>query len=359
MGRILSKKTFEDTSVILIGQEPNGLLDRNARRICEECVKSGLETYRVDYPAIDKIPRVTDRGNVIVLLFFPHTFWDENCEVPPNDELYGTSSTSFLRFKEFFLEVSENLNHVLRDRKVSYLVRPDSAFVDRDKIQTVETLKKAGVPVPESIYTRELREVLGQVDRHRGVFVKCRFGAEGKGITYLSKFGWWTNYRVDGDRLANYGVRERWNFEEITGRKELLTQILEQEVIVEREIVTPEVDPDSKFDIRAYVIHGECPHMFLRVNRREAMITNFSQGAKTVHRYEDVLTPSAIRKVKSSAIEAARALNFPFVGVDLMFDRNGVLSVVETQVFTDFPDQTYFNLSAYLANQIRVRSWKL
>jgi hypothetical protein len=355
MGRVLSKKALEDTSVILIGQEPNGLLDRNARRICEECVRSGLDTYRVDYPAIEKIPQITNRRHLVVMLFFPHAFWDENCEVPSDNALYGTSWTSFLKFKDFFIEVSERLTQILKDRRVSYLVNPESAFVDRDKVQTVEILKKAGIPTPTTLYTRDLRDIQSSIDRDQGVFIKCRFGAEGKGITYLSKFGWWTNYRIDGDRLANFGVRDRWHFEEITGRRDLLAQLLDQEVIVEKEIVTPEVDPGSKFDLRAYVIHDECPHMFLRVNQREAMITNYSQGARTIHRYEDVLNPTAIRKAKNSAKEAAKALNFPFVGVDLMFDRNGAQSVVETQVFTDFPDQTYFNLSAYLANQIRVR----
>lgn len=60
----------------------------------------------------------------------------------------------------------------------------------------------------------------------------------------------WTNYRVDGGRLANHGVHDLWPFTEITGRTDLLAELLANEVIVEREIVTPEADPGTKFDIR-------------------------------------------------------------------------------------------------------------
>ena len=41
-----------------------------------------------------------------------------------------------------------------------------------------------------------------------------------------------------------------------------------------------------------------------------------------------------------------------------MFERGGRHHVVEAQVFTDFPDQLFFNLPAFVVNQIRAGVWQ-
>lgn len=349
---------MDDFSVILVGTEADSYLDRNARRMYEECVCVGLDTYRVDYDDLETISRLTSRPEVLVMLFFPHRFWDVHCEVPDDTALYGTSWGSYRRFHEFCLEVDAQLERVLAGRRIVYVVPPNRAFADRDKVETVRTLTAAAVPTPFSLDVRDTGALLDCVGPERGIFIKCRFGAEGKGISYVSCDGWWTNYRVDGGRLGNHGIHDRWPFTEITGRTDLLNELLAHEVIVEREVVTPEVDLGTKFDIRVYVSAGAAPHMFLRINRRDALITNFSQGARTEHRYAEFLSMEAISRVRRTALAAARALECPFVGVDVMSDRDGNLVVVESQVFTDFPDLRYYNLSAFVVGQIRAGAWR-
>jgi hypothetical protein len=354
-----SKRTSDDVSVVLVGLEPDGSLDRNARRMCEECVRSGLNTFRVDYDDLDAIPRLTLRPEVLVMLFFPHRFWDANCETPGDTGLYGTSMRSYNLFRDFCLDVEARLERLLAGRRIAYLVPPGRAFADRDKVETVRTLSAAGVATPLQYETRDAGELLDRIEPGRGIFVKCRYGAEGKGISYLSRAGWWTNYRVDGGRLGNYGIHDRWQFTEITGRKDLLSELLANEVIVEREIVTPEIGRGTKFDVRVYVSAGAAPHMFLRINRRDGLVTNFSQGGTTEHRYDEIMPEAAIDEVRRTGLAASRALECPFIGVDVMFEQDGSLVVVETQVFTDFPDIRYFSLPAFVIRQIRAGAWRV
>ena len=41
-------------------------------------------------------------------------------------------------------------------------------------------------------------------------------------------------------------------------------------------------------------------------------------------------------------------MNSKFLGVDMMFDKDLSLKIVEVQTFTDFPDINKFNLSKYM-----------
>lgn len=354
----LTPHSFDDVTVLLLGAEPEGMLDRNARRVCEEMVKAGLKTYRLDFSEIGRLAELEVGETVVVWPFFPHSFWDAHCETPSDGSFYGASEEGFESFRAFCGQSAIRLESVLAGKRVIPFVDLKSAFVDRDKLVTSRLLVEAGVPAPHELKSRKVDDILREVMPRQGIFVKCRYGAEGKGITYLSADGWWTNYLVGENGLGNYGVRDRWEFTNISGRYDLLEQLLGQEVIIEREIVTPEVEDGTKFDIRAYVIRGEVPHMFLRINQRDAFITNFSQGARVEHRYAEVLPRDLVQRLRDIANRAANALQTPFVGIDLMVDHNLEIYVVEAQVFTDFPDPNFFNLPLYMANLVRTRFWE-
>ena len=40
------------------------------------------------------------------------------------------------------------------------------------------------------------------------------------------------------------------------------------------------------------------------------------------------------------------------IGVDCIFDKEWEIAVVETQVFTDFPDTNYFDLAKHLTDRV-------
>lgn len=346
------------TSLLIIGKHADRYINRNATLLYTYARDAAVDTRWIAYEALFSGTLDHDEqdtflhDDLMVVLFFPHHFWDENCELPQDTGLYGTSARSYEFFQQYMFQVGQILTTKFPHKNISFLIDPARAAIDRDKIETIRILSQGGVPVTKSIASRGAGELLAFVAKGSGLFIKCRYGSEGKGITYISKEKWVTNYRVNGGRLANYGIHDRWMFVDITGRTELLEELLTTEVIIEEEIVTPEIEPGTKFDLRVYVLDGEVLHMFLRINQKVSIITNFSQGARVRHDYKKLLNQEQISLIGSTARSAASAMAARFIGVDCMFDNHWNIAVVETQVFTDFPDINHFDLARFLTRKI-------
>ena len=333
------------TSLLILGKGDTAYTDRNMQRLFTQAQQAGMDVQRCDYSEISTASNFR-HARITVMLFFPFTFWNEHCEAPQDTQLYGTSKHAYELFRDYFLTVQADLARRYGGlHQLDYVIQPEFAALDRDKIATIEHLKNNGITTTESIATRDLTAILSEVTPERGVFIKCRYGAEGKGITVLRNNQWRTNYQVVGDKLTNYGTNDRWPFTDITGRRELLHQLLDDEVIVEREILVPNLFVDEKFDIRAYVVGNEVPHFFMRINAADRVVTNFSQGARILHHPQTELDDACIAKIKKLALAAAQGFNSQFLGVDIIFDGSmDEPRVMEVQTFTDFPDPTKFDL---------------
>jgi hypothetical protein len=337
-------------ALLVLGRGDTPYSDRNRLRLVKSAKIAGFDVQQADYHEIERVPRFRNE-TINVMPFFPFTFWNANCEVPEDTRLYGTSRLVYEKFRGHFLQVQGRLEQKFRGQKLHYVIPPENAPVDRDKVETINRLRACGVPTSEPVPYDSLRDILDHVTREQGVFIKCRYGAEGKGIAVLHHDRWVTNYKVERDGLTNYGVYDPWRFTNITGREDLLGQLLQHEVIVEREISTPDVFDGKKFDLRAYVIGQDVPHFFVRLNDPRKEVTNFSQGAIIKHHPDTGLTETCLRLARRIAKQAAEAMGLGFVGVDIMFD--GRLSnpkVVEAQAFADFPDITKFDLVKYIVS---------
>jgi len=337
-------------NLLVIGKGDTQYSDRNRTRFVECAKNSGFNVQQCDYHEIRGLKGF--RGErVNVMLFFPYTFWNANCEVPSDTVLYGTSGTAYGKFRDFFLETGRQLGRQLGEGRLHYPIPPEKAFVDRDKVETIAALRQGGIPTPDSVQYAGVEDLIG-LACERGIFIKCRYGAEGKGITALRDGRWVTNYKVEGSRLANYGIYDKWPFSDITGRKDLLGQLLQNDVIVEWEILVPNVFDGLKFDLRAYVVGERVPHLFIRLNGPENIITNFSQGASIRHHPDTGIAEGRLDATRVVAAKAAKAMGLGFVGVDMMFDKELYAPlVVEAQAFADFPDIGKFNLASYLVDR--------
>ncbi|MBI4149797.1 hypothetical protein HY488_00175 [Candidatus Woesearchaeota archaeon] len=338
------------TNLLILGKGDTPYSDRNPQRLFEHAQRAGFAVQRYDY---HKISTLHDfKGERInIMFFFPYTFWNANCETPKDTGLYGTSAHAYRLLKNFFLNIRDEITHHFLGREVHFVIPPEYAALDRDKIETIEQLQRSGVPTTERIHYHCLQDVLEQITPERGIFIKCRYGAEGKGITLLRDGQWRTNYRIDGNLLANYGVYDRWPFTDITGRQALVKQLMENEVIVEREVLAPDLFHGKKFDARAYVVGKEAPHMFVRINDHEKVVTNFSQGAEVRHHPMTNLPQPYLEVLVTQGVKAAHAMHSQFMGVDMMFDGDETQGrVVEVQTFTDFPHIERFNLAEYLVH---------
>lgn len=338
-------------SLLVLGRGDTSYSDRSRRRLVDLAKKAGFDVKEADYHELNAVPDFKTEP-IDVMLFFPFAFWNANCEIPGDTQLYGTSRRAYALFKRYFLGVRLQLEQRFGNR-LRYVIPPQNAPTDRDKVETIRILKGEGIPTSEQVPYASLQDILNAISAERGVFIKCRYGAEGKGITVLHHERWVTNYRVEGDSLANYGTYEPWYFTDITGNCGLLHQLLQHDVIVEKEIVVPKVFDDKKFDLRVYVVGESVPHFFVRTNASIKEVTNYSQGATVLHHPYTELPESCLRLAGQIAIRTARAMGLKFAGVDIMFD--GVLDnprVVETQAFADFPDIARFNLARYMVSNL-------
>ncbi|MDP3728660.1 MAG: hypothetical protein Q8R18_04370 [bacterium] len=335
-----------DKGLFLLGKGDTQYTNRNALSVYEFAQKIGFEVKHCEYG--DTLPHFS-KEKITILLFFPYTFWNKECEVPKDGSLYGTSFLIYKNLDNFFKGVHESLCQAYHEERLEYIITPQQAAFDRDKIKVVKALQYNNISTTEQILDRNILNVLEHISSERGVFVKCRYGAEGKGITYLGASGWFTNYKVGNNKLNNYEKNERWPFTDITNRSELLQQILEGEVIIEKEIKTPLLKEGCKFDVRAYVVNGIVPHFFTRFNTLENILTNFSQGGNVKHHPLSLLPHTSLMNMREIAKKTAHALNYNLLGVDIMFDEIFERPrVVEVQVFSDFPSIEKFNMAEYL-----------
>lgn len=335
-------------ALLVLGKGDTPYSDRNRSRLVDYARRSGFEVQQADYHQIRTLPGFGNE-KINVMFFFPYAFWNSCCEVPKDTQLYGTSRVSYDKFKRHFLQAKEQLERRFGGQTLQYAISPENAPVDRDKVETIKRLRAGGVPTSDPLAYASLTDIKRALTPQRGIFIKCRYGSEGKGITVLHHDRWVTNYKVEGNRLTNYGVYDAWAFSDITGREDLLGQLLRHDVIVEREIRTPPVFKNQKFDVRAYVVGQTVPHLFARVNSSDKEVTNYSQGAQVRHHPDTGLGGECLDLARQIALKAARALGLRFVGVDIMFDGHlGNAKVVEAQAFTDFPDIGKFNMAQYL-----------
>ncbi len=335
-------------SLLVLGRGDSLETDKNRIRLVEYAAQAGFEVQAADYHELKQLHQFRNK-NLNIIPFFPYTFWNKNCETPEDTLLYGTSKRTYGLFMDFFLSVKDKLEQKFSSHNLVFAIPLESAAVDRDKLQTIQILRDGGVSTSETVSYGSLSDILARMTPERGVFIKCRYGAEGKGITLIRPDRWLTNYKVENSRLTNYEVYGRWNFTDITGKKELLEQLIEQEVIVEPEVVSPHLFGSKNFDFRIYVINGAVPHFFVRINDFKNVITNWSQGGRVIHNPKTELAEKVIERISGEAKKAAMAFHSKLLGVDVMLERDGdIPKVIELQTFTGFPDIRKFDLANYL-----------
>ncbi len=299
-----------------------------------------------------KLPAVkTDE--VIIFLFFPFDYWNAKIEPKYYKGMYG-SGKFYNRFIEVCKRIERNIKSAYKDKKISYIIPVNLMYYDRDKELTKEILKKARVPVPQTIKTINLNEIKKIIQKKK-IFIKVRYGAMGKGITYLTKDKWKTNFRFSKGKIKSKKSDYGWTFIDITNNDLFLKQLLKQDIIIEEEI-EPYIIAGKKFDLRMYVSFGKIIYSYPRTNDSKEVTTNISQGGKgEAQQFLKKIPKKLLDDAKKSAINAAKAMQTNFAGIDIMFDgRTKKPKVIEVNAFPGFPKSKSFNLSKRILNDIRL-----
>lgn len=321
--------------------------------------KHGFYFKAADYDSALKgrLPRVKTKS-LVVLLFFPFNYWEKNIETKRSREVYG-SRAYFLKFKKFWGEIDMVLKGFYKGKKMHFVNSPNKIYLGRDKEATKHVLAKAGIPVPRHHFTMDHKKVIEMVDSGRKLYIKVRYGSMSKGITYLEKDRWLTNFRFKNGKIVSRKSDYGWTFIDVTGKRKFLKELLRQDVIIE-DAINPFLLKGRMFDLRVYVGFGKVLYIYPRSNECEKITTNISQGARGEGRkFVHSIPPRILGETVKNAVRAARVMGLGFAGVDMM-PNNGdsKVTVIEVNSFPGYPKVRRFNLAKHLIKEIVKQKWK-
>lgn len=299
----------------------------------------------------NETPKIAS-STIVVFLFFPFEYWNKKIETKRYRGVYG-SRTFQIKFKDFWKKVDFSLKRIYPDKNIYFINRPDRAGECRDKTLIKKAFSRMGLLMPKLYNIKSSREICRHLNNGKKLFVKVRFGSMGKGITYLSRDNWQTNFEYRNNRIISRKSDYGWKFRGITGNLSFLKKLLREDVIVE-EGVDGLLVKDRIFDLRLYVFLGEVLFIYPRTNNRNNIITNISQDARgESSRFLRYLSKGLVNSAKQSAVKAARAMELNFAGVDILVGNNAKdIYVLEVNAFPGFPRNSIFNLSKHLIRSL-------
>ncbi|WP_406451887.1 hypothetical protein OG782_17200 [Streptomyces sp. NBC_00876] len=276
-------------------------------------------------------------GNTVVILCFPHTFWDSEVEgrLPGP---YGTRA--YARALHTYLLRTGRKLAATAGGSVRYLNPPGAVALTRDKAAAQGRLLRYGVPVPEILERPDPAELLAELERGNSLYVKAVCGSMGKGLTHLAPDRWRTNYHYDGRSLlapggpvgrADWERREQWLFREVPVGERRFLELLcgTPGFLFERQIGAPR-DGAHRTELRITVAGGTAVAADERTAPRDALTTRRAEGGSG--------RPAApgdpvVRAASRAAVRAAAALGLGYGVFDVVSGADGEPYVVDTTAF--------------------------
>ena len=162
----------------------------------------------------DNLPAFISRV-INVILFFPFDYWNKYIEVYDKDSrIYG--DVKFGRdYKIFFKNVEGTLKNAYRGKKIKYFNSPQHSLLERDKKRSKILFRKKGILTPKMFRVKNIKYIKRLIDSGKSIYIKPRFGAMGKGITYLSRDLFLTNFTYRKGRILGHKSDFGWRFHSI------------------------------------------------------------------------------------------------------------------------------------------------
>jgi len=348
-----------NTTVLVLGDNSDWeSFNRFREQLQKHHSKKNMNWVTATYDILEKnkLP-IIESDTIIIYLFFPFTYWDKYIEKERYKGVYGNVEF-YNKFRSFWSEIHRTLKKVYRGKKIRFINHPLKIAVDRDKEFTKTILSENKINMPIPYYTRIYKDILKLVNKeNKKLFLKVRYGSMGKGITYLEKGNWKTNFRFKDGRITNLRSDYSGTFIDITDNVEFLKELLTKDIVIEEAIDAYKLE-DIIFDLRLYMFYDELLYIFPRTNKKDAITANISQGGQgRSTQFLKRFPKSVIDKVVSSGIQTIQAMDVNFAGIDVMISKDLGVYVIELNAFPGFPKVSRFNLSKRIIQRIEDRKW--
>ena len=299
------------------------------------------------------LPKISNT-KLMVLLFFPYKYWHEKIEVYEKDSKVYGDKTFGREFKKYFIRLENTIRAKYGGKEIRYVNPPGRSILDRDKQESKIFFRKHNIPTPRSFDVKNVKDIHRIIDRGWSLYIKPRFGAMGKGITYLSNGLMMTNFLFRKGKIVSHSYDYHWRFHEIKDSdKDGFLRILLSRGFMFEEAIDPPVHKGKRTDFRVYCIKGKVCYYYLRSTPVVSLVTNWSQGGKIEQKKEfsKYIPAAKIDKVKSLARKVARDLDMNYTGIDIIFSKDyKKIYVLEAHSFPGY-EQGY-NLMGELAKKI-------
>jgi len=346
------KKKSKPIAVLAIGDRKDFDSFQKIEYRKEEFIQRGFRYYSTNYTKILKgqFPAIKE-DRIVVFLFFPFLYWDKYIEHKNYRGVYG-NKTFYKKFVHFWKRIERKLKKHYGKGKLYFINEPRRCARYRDKVAVIKKLKERRVPQP-LVHDRSFAGIKRDFTNGTTFYIKPRFGSMGKGITYLSRKLWMTNFEFKRNKIVSRKSDYGWEFRYVTGNEEFLRQLLSKDMIVEKG-VEHYVKKGSIIDLRIYTFLGEILYIYPRRNKCEQVTTNISQGGKGDPALLKSLPKGLLDKAKKEAIKVSKTLNLGLAGIDVIPDRTTKKAyVIDVNLFSGFPKLKTFNTAKYLAKKLK------
>ena len=306
----------------------------------------------VDYSSLlcSVYPKIyTD--DILIMTFFPYNYWNDYIEIyDKDDRVYGDSHFG-REFKSFFENIEVRIRRYYRGHRLHFVNSLKNIAIDRDKKKTKYLLSKNKIPVPKLFRFEKIDQVKRVLGLGTNLYVKPRYGAMGKGMTFLSQERWMTNFRFENNKIVSKPSDYGWTFKNIRGNAAFLKELIRRDFLFEEAII-PAKAGKKRFDLRVYGVCSKVPYIYARSTKAGGVITNWAQGGRIESKkFLKKIPKDKVDLAEQYAIRAAEVLDFNFTGVDVLLSENYEnVYVLEVQSFPGF--ERGFDLIKFLINHI-------
>ncbi|UCB57730.1 MAG: hypothetical protein JSV30_03900 [Candidatus Omnitrophota bacterium] len=279
-----------------------------------------LELAVINYSQLlsKKIPPIKS-PRILVVFFFPYKYWNRNIEIYPDERIYGDKKFG-REFKSFFRKIEKTIAKYYKGRQIEYLNSPGAICLDRDKKASKALLEKNAILSPRTFKVFSFIDIQRMLNKGMGLYIKPRFGALGKGITYIDKEGVISNFAFRRGKILSRPYDCDWRFGRVKDKRRFIHELLKRGFLCE-EAITPATFEARRFDFRVYVMFGRVVYMYAKSSPADVWVTNWSQGGR-IDKKGIILRGLAKGKkaqLKKLAKKTARALGLDFAGIDIIF----------------------------------------